>query len=50
LGTVSEHQNPKFGPKLGEIFKEGAKKYNSIQQGGKASTIFLGGKLSFILF
>jgi hypothetical protein len=33
----TQHQNPKFGHKWGEIFFKLAKKYNNIQQGVKPS-------------
>jgi hypothetical protein len=45
----TQHQNPEFGPRQGEIQKNLQK---SAFKGGETQkcTIFLGGKLSFILF
>jgi hypothetical protein len=37
---ITKHQNPKFGPKLGEIFKECVKKYNNIHQRANQAPFF----------
>jgi hypothetical protein len=34
----TQHQNPEFGPKPGDIKKKPAKKYISLQQGGETQT------------
>jgi len=34
---LTQHQNPEFGPKLGEILKKPAKKYISLRAGGSNS-------------
>jgi hypothetical protein len=47
----TQHQQPEFGPKPGEIRKNQQNKVHQHSLGGRAgNSIFLGGKLSFILY
>jgi hypothetical protein len=46
----TQHQNPGFGTKPGEVKSKPAKKYISLQGGETQNCTFFCGKLSFILF